>query len=87
MFCNAKRAEIYLICVSFVPWHFLIDEYLSRNVESFNQGQEQTSGRIQFDSREFKIPQRGRQRQLQNLFLCFPAGKLTAKAYHKRLMR
>ena len=37
--------------------------------------------------REFKIPQRGRQRQLQNLFLCFPAEKLTAKAYHKRLVR
>ena len=36
---------------------------------------------------EFRIPQRGRQRQLQNLFLYFPPEKLTAKAYHKRLMR
>ena len=37
--------------------------------------------------REFKIPQRERQRQLENLFLCFPAEKLTAKAYHKRLIK
>ena len=44
-------------------------------------------GRSRGDIREFKIPQRGPQRQLQNLFLCFPAEKLTVKAYHKRLMR
>ena len=50
MFCNAKRAEIYLICVKLCAVAFLIDEYLSRNVESFNQGQEHTSRRSQSDS-------------------------------------
>ena len=56
MFCNAKRAEIYLIniCVKICAIAFMIDrdEYSSRNVESFNQGQEHTSRRIQFDSGE-----------------------------------
>ena len=39
------------------------------------------------DNREFKIPQWEWQCQLQNLFLCFPAEKLSAKSYHKCLIR
>ena len=32
MFFNAKRAEIYLICVKLCTVTFLIDEYLSRKL-------------------------------------------------------
>ena len=50
MFCNAKRAEIYLVCVKLCTAACLLDEYLSCNVESFNQGQEHIARGIQFDS-------------------------------------
>ena len=52
MFSNAKRAEIYLICVKLCTVAFLSDEYLSRNVDYFNQGQEHTSRGIQFNSND-----------------------------------
>ena len=32
-----------------------------------------------------RFPRRGRQRELDNSFVCFPSKKLTAKIYHKRL--
>ena len=69
MLCNAKRAEIYLICVKLCTVAFLIDEYLSRNVESFNQGQEHTSRRIQFDSgRTERLNSLNCKKSLQNCF-------------------
>ena len=36
-------------------------------------------------SESLRFPQRGRQRERHNSFLCFPSKKLTAKIYKKRL--
>ena len=71
MFCDAKRAEICLldICVKLCTIVFLTDEYLSHNVESFNQGQEHTSWRIQFNSdRTERLNSLNCKKLLQNCF-------------------
>ena len=69
MFCDAKRAETYLICVKLCTVAFLSDEYLSRNVESFNKGQQHISRGIQFDSgRSERFNSLNCKKPLQNCF-------------------
>ena len=56
---DASNKEQFVICLRLVDHAFEVHE--------------EVIGLYEIDNREFKISQHGRQRQRENLFLCFPA--------------